>query len=105
MNEFIEQILLAGGGYAFHLLKQYQESIKRKEDFITKMMVVSVLSNILSILLLINVGKQLPPDLIVMSPFTCIIIGYFGSSMLSGFINVKKPNNEKEKTTRPPRTT
>jgi hypothetical protein len=88
---YIEQILLAFGGYAFHLLKLYGESMKRNEEFLKKPFIVSIAANVLAILLLIYIGGSLPPDLLVMSPLTCIIIGTFGSSMLSGFINIKKP--------------
>lgn len=87
----LEQLLLAFGGYAFHLLKMYGESLKRNEEFIKKPFIVSVLSNILAVVLLIYIGGTLPEDLLVMSPLTCIIIGSFASSMLSGFINIKKP--------------
>lgn len=93
MPDFSTQILLALGGYAFHLLKMYGESLKRQEVWLVKPLVVSVAANLLAIFLLIYVGDKLPPDLIVMSPLTCIIIGSFGSSMLSGFINIKKPKD------------
>lgn len=91
MPDYATQLLLAFGGYAFHLLKMYGESLKRQEVWLLKPFIVSVAANLLAIFLLIYVGDQLPPDLIVMSPLTCIIIGSFGSSMLSGFINIKKP--------------
>ena len=68
MSEFMVRILLALGGYAFHLLKMYGESLKRQEVWIVKPFVVSVAANILAIFLLIYVGERLPPDLIVMSP-------------------------------------
>jgi|SRR6185436_6533970 len=93
MNLFVEQLLLAFGGYLFHLLKQYGESIKRKETFVNKMLYVSAGMNVLSIVILIYIGNKLPNDLIVMSPLTCVIIGSFGASMLSGFINIKKPTS------------
>jgi uncharacterized membrane protein YfcA len=90
---FIEQILLAFGGFIFHLLKQYQEAIKRNEVFVTKLFVVSITSNIVAIFILIYIGNSLPPDLIVMSKLTCVIIGAFSGSLLSGFINAKKPKD------------
>jgi hypothetical protein len=93
---YLEMILLAFGGYAFHLLKMYGESIKRNEQFVQKSMIVNIAANTIAIFLLIYIGKSLPADLIVMSPLTCIIIGSFGSSMLSGFINVKKPKEVKD---------
>lgn len=89
--EFFIQLLLALGGHLFHLLKMYGESVKRKEAFDVKMFAINEAANLVAIPLLIYVGGSLPPDLIVMSPLTCIIIGAFGSSMLAGFINVKKP--------------
>lgn len=93
MPDYATQLLLAFGGYAFHLLKMYGESLKRQEVWLLKPFIVSVAANLLAIFLLIYVGDQLPPDLIVMSPLTCIIIGSFGSSMLAGFINIKKPKD------------
>lgn len=90
---FTEQVLLAAGGYLFHLLKQWYESVKRKESFDYKLLLISVGMNILAILILVYIGKQLPPDLIVMSPLTCVIIGFSGSSLLAGFIAAKKPKD------------
>jgi len=91
--DYSEQILLAFGGFAFHLLKQYQEAIKRNEVFVTKLFWVSIVSNVIAIFILIYIGGTLPPDLIVMSPLTCVIVGSFSGSMLSGFINAKKPKD------------
>lgn len=89
--DFGFEMLLALGGYAFYLLKQWNESIKRKEVFIVKSFIISICMNLLAIPLLIYVGNTMPNDLLVMSPITCIVIGAFGASMLSGFINSKKP--------------
>lgn len=91
--QFIENILLAFGGYLFHLLKMYQSSLTRKEEFITKPFLVSVAANVLAIFLMIYVGGTLPPDLFSMAPLNVLILGFFGSSMLSGFINIKKPKS------------
>jgi small basic protein len=90
---FITQILLAFGGFLFHLGKQYQEAIKRDEVFVTKIFWASVVTNIIAIFILIYCGNTLPPELIVMSPLTCVIMGAFSGSMLSGFINTKKPKD------------
>lgn len=85
------QLLLAFGGFIFHLLKQWNESIKRKEVFIVKSFVISIAMNLVSIPIIIYLGNTMSSDLIVMSPLTCVMAGVFGSSMLSGFINSKKP--------------
>ena len=89
--QFGFQMLLAVAGYAFYLLKQWQESIKRKEVFIVKSFLISIAMNLVAIPLLIYVENEMPNDMLVMSPITCIVIGAFGSSMLSGVINAKKP--------------
>lgn len=94
--QFGFQMLLALGGYAFHLLKQWNESIKRKEVFIVKSFIISICMNLVAIPILIYIGGTLPSDMLVMSPFTCVIIGAFGASMLSGFINSKKPKETVE---------
>lgn len=91
MNLFLEQYALALGGFVFHLLKMWYAATVRKEQFINKLFYIWAAMNVLASALLIYIGRTLPEDLIVMSPLTCIIIGTFGSSMLSGFINVKKP--------------
>lgn len=91
MPEFLQNILLAFGGYLFHLLKMYLESVNRNEAFINKKFYISVAMNVLAIFLLTYLGKTLPPDLLVMSPLTCVIIGFSASSVLAGFINVKSP--------------
>lgn len=91
MPEFLINLALAIGGYAFHLLKLYGESLKRNEEFLTKPFLVSVFSNLLAIGILLYIGDSLPDDIIVMSPLTVVIIGAFASSMLSGIIAIKKP--------------
>lgn len=94
MNEFIEYLLLALGGHAFHLAKMYNTSVQRKEQFITRGFIANEISNVIAIPLLCYVGPTLPPDLFVMSPVTAIVIGFAASSLLAGFINVKKPKHE-----------
>lgn len=91
--ELIEQLLLAYAGFLFHLLKLWYAATNRKEGFINKQLGIWVAMNLLASSLLVYIGGSLPPDLIVMSPLTCIIIGFFGSSMLSGFIQVKRPKS------------
>ena len=85
------QMLLAFGGFAFHLLKQWGEGIKRNQTFDKRLLAISVAMNLIAIPILVFIGGTLPSDLLVMSPLTCVIVGAFGSSMLAGFINVKKP--------------
>jgi len=93
MPELLENLLLAFGGYLFHVLKMWYEATKRNEVFINKAFYISIPMNIVAILLLIILGNNLPPDLIVMSPFTCALIGFTGSSMLAGFLNIKAPQS------------
>lgn len=87
------QLLLAFGGFIFHLLKQWRENIVRKQEFDKRLLLISFLMNMIAIPILIFIGGTLPSDLLVMSPLTCVIIGGFGSSMLSAFINAKKPKD------------
>jgi len=85
-------LLLAFGGFLFHILKQAGENVKRKETFDKRLMFIHVAMNLIAIPILIFIGGTLPSDLLVMSPLTCVIIGAMGSSILSGFINTKKPS-------------
>ena len=89
----LQYMLLAFGGHAIHLLKLWSESLKRKEEFVTKPFIASELSNLIAIPMLVWIADYLPPELFVMSPLGAIIIGTFASSMLAGFINVKKPKD------------
>ena len=89
----VEQMLLAFAGFAFHMLKQWHENEKRGDKFNIKHTLIFCAMNMIAIPVLIYIGNSLPADLIVMSPLTCVIIGSFGSSMLSGFINTKKPKD------------
>lgn len=93
---YYEQLLLASGGYAIHLLKMWAESIKRKEKFVKETFFISIAMNVISIFILCYIGDSLPPDILTMSPLTCVMIGTFGSSMLSGIINIKKPKDINE---------
>lgn len=87
----VQYMLLAFGGHAIHLLKMWSESIKRNEEFVNKSFIASELANLIAIPMLVWISDYFPPELFVMSPLGAIIIGTFASSMLSGFINVKKP--------------
>ena len=89
----IINILLAFAGHAFYLSKLWGESIKRKEEFITKSFIASEISNVIAIPIMVYIAPTLPPELFIMSPIGAIIIGWLGSSMLGGFINVKKPKD------------
>lgn len=91
------QMLLAFGGFLFHMLKKWGESIKKKESMDKRLLLIYLGMNLIAIPILIFIGGTLPSDLLVMSPLTCVIIGSFGSSMLAGFINVKKPETTEEK--------
>lgn len=93
MPSYLENYLLALAGFLFHFLKMWYTSTMRKEGFLTKPTVIWAIMNILASAILVYIGGTLPPDLIVMSPLTCVMMGVFGSSMLSGFINVKKPKD------------
>lgn len=92
----VESMILAVAGYAFHLLKLWHEATKRNEEFVNRAFFISVPMNLLSIGILVYIGDKLPEDLIVMSPLTAVIIGFFSSSLLAGFINVKKPKIEEQ---------
>jgi len=89
----IQYMLLAFGGHAIHLLKMWSESIKRNEEFANKSFIASELANVIAIPMLVYISEYLPPELFVMSPLGAIIIGTFASSMLAGFINIKKPKD------------
>jgi len=91
MPVFVEHLLLALGGYIFHLLKQWLESIKRSEVFIAKIFFISIAMNLIAIVILTYIGGTLPPELYVQSPLNSVILGIFNSSMLSGIVNIKKP--------------
>jgi small basic protein len=93
---FYEQLLLATGGYALHLLKMWGESIKRKERFVKDIFFISIAMNVISIFILVYIGDSLPTDVLVMSPLSCVMIGTFNSSMLSGIVNIKKPKDINE---------
>lgn len=93
MNPFIENYALALGGFLFHFLKMWMTSLNRKEAFLTKPVYLWVAMNLLASAILIYIGPTLPPELIVMSPLTCVLMGLSGSSMLAGIINIKKPKD------------
>lgn len=93
---FYEQLLLATGGYAIHLLKMWGEAIKRKEKFVKETFYISIAMNVIAIFILVYIGDSMPPELLLMSPITCVVIGWFGSSMLAGFVNIKKPKDINE---------
>ncbi len=94
MNHYWLYIALAGAGHLFYLMKQQLENVKRKEVFDRQVFLLSEGMNILAIFLLVYLGIQAPSDMLTMSPITAILIGAFGSTMLSGLINTKKPKDD-----------
>lgn len=93
MPQFLENYLLALGGFLFHFLKMWYTSTLRKEGFLNKPMYIWIAMNILATCLLVYIGPTLPPEIIVMSPVTSILMGISGSSVLAGVINIKRPKD------------
>lgn len=99
MKDYWLYIGLAFAGHAFYLLKQQLENLKRKQKFDAQAFILSEGMNIIAIFLLVYIGIQAPSDWLTMSPVVAIMIGGFGSSMLSTFINTKKPKDLDTETT------
>lgn len=93
MPPFLENYLLALGGFLVHFLKMWYTSTLRKESFLNKPMYIWIAMNLLSSAILIYIGPTLPPDMIVMSPLTSVLIGMSSSSMLAGVIKIKQPKD------------
>lgn len=96
---FIEMYLLALGGVLIHFLKMWLQAEKRKEKFLSRPTILLLTLNLLSSALLIYIGPTLPPELVVMSPLTCVLMGIFGSSMLTGLVNARRPKNANDEQT------
>lgn len=90
MSLFLEQYLLCGAGLLLHFLKMWYSAVTRKDKFITQKTVLFCAINIISAGILIYIGRTLPPEILVMSPITCVLIGFSGSSMLAGVLNTKR---------------
>jgi len=98
MQHFWLYIGLAFAGHAFYLLKQQLENIKRNQKFNGQVFFLSEGMNVIAIFLLVYLGIQAPSDWVTMSPVMAIMIGGFGSSMLSGLINTRKPKDDTDGT-------
>lgn len=94
MANFWLYISLAAGGHIFHLCKQWLENHNRKQIFDWQKFAVSEIMNVIAIFLLTYLAINAPSDWLTMSPVVAIMIGGFGSSILSGLINTKKPKDE-----------
>lgn len=94
MHNYWLYIALAFGGHIFYLCKQLLENIKRKEKFNKEVFLISEAMNIMAIFLLVYLAIEAPTAWLTMSPITAILIGAFGSSMLSALINTKKPKED-----------
>lgn len=99
MQHFWLYILLAAAGHVFYLLKQQLENVKRQQKFDGQTFLLSEGMNIIAIPTLIYLGIQVPTDWLTMSPITALMIGSFGSSLLSGLINTRKPKDDDTETT------
>lgn len=91
MKDYWFYILLAFGGHIFYLMKQQLENIKRKDKFNWQVFFLSEGMNIMAIFLLVYLGIQAPAEFMKMSPMSAIMIGVFGSTILSSLINTKQP--------------
>lgn len=99
MKDYWFYILLAFGGHVFYLMKQQLENIKRKDKFNMQIFALSEGMNIMAIFLLVYLGIQAPAEFMKMSPMSAIMIGVFGSTILSSLINTKQPKESVESTT------
>lgn len=92
-NLFFEYLLYAFAGHAIHFLKLWNESIKRKEVFVNKSLIINEVIHLISMPILIKLLPELPPTWFVMSNGAALVIGVSASSILAGFINVKTPKD------------
>lgn len=93
MENFWLYMGLALGGHVFYLLKQLLENVKRNQIFDKRIFIISEAMNLIAIPLLVYIGTLMPTEILTMSPVTAIMIGGFGSSLLSGIINTRKPKD------------
>ncbi len=91
MHNYWAYILLAFSGHLFYLCKQYLENVKRNQTFKWNVFIASEIMNFISIFVLIYIADNAPSEWLQMSPVVAVMIGGFGSSMLSAIINTRMP--------------
>jgi uncharacterized membrane protein len=86
-----ELYLLAVVGVLIHHAKTFVEYDKQGKKYEVRKFVPTILLSLLTSTVLVYLRKDIE-SLYVITPFSALIIGYFGNSVLFSFIKAKKPD-------------
>lgn len=88
----MELYLLAIAGIAVHHLKDWVDLNKKGLVYGWKKELPTILLSIITVLLLVYLKDDIS-TLYVITPFSAIVLGYFGNSVFFSFVDAKKPNS------------
>ena len=93
MNEEFYLILLGFAGLAIHHLKQWVNANKAGQEYALKKSLPTILLSGFTTGLLIHLRFDIE-GLFVVTPFSAVVLGYFGNSVFFSFVDAKKPKYE-----------
>lgn len=98
MNYQLELQLLGLLGLVIHYLKNWQEYNLQGKRYEVKKSIPTIILSAVTTGVLIYLRDSIQ-DLYVVTPFSALVIGYFGNSLFFSFISAKapKPKDEVEK--------
>ena len=90
MENHFELYLLALAGVAIHYIKDWVNHNKQGKKYGWQKALPTAVLSIITSLVMVYLRDDIK-DLYVITPFSALIIGYVGNSLLFSFIDAKKP--------------
>ncbi len=95
METHIELYLLALIGVVIHYMKDWVQHNNKGVEYGWKKAVPMAVLSIITSLLLVYLRDDIA-DLFVITPFSCVVLGYTGNSVFFSFVTAKKPKTNED---------
>jgi hypothetical protein len=92
MNQEIYLIFLSLLGLTIHQLKSYENARKNDSTYDLKKSIPTIILSAVTSSLLVHLRNDIG-DLFVITPFSAVVLGYFGNSVFFSFVDAKKPKD------------
>lgn len=86
----MELYLLCLLGTVIHYLKDFEQHRRAGKKYSLATLIPTIILSVITTQVLIYLKADIA-DLYVITPFSALILGYFGNSVFFSFVNAKKP--------------
>lgn len=90
MNYTQELMLLGLAGITVHYLKDWVAHNNMGKSYELKKSIPTIILSIVTTMLLVYLRKDIE-NLYVITPFSAVVLGYFGNSVFFSFVSAKEP--------------